>query len=146
MLSIKYIHPVVILYLAAIPILDTLVVMVRRIRRGYSPFSPDKTHLHHILVKFIGNKDEEGKIINGTKRSVWFLVAMQAMFGGVGLMIDESISQHATVMPLLALCGFVIVFLLVYVVFTSMKKRMLTSEGKVFETDRTRDQSDQKNF
>jgi UDP-GlcNAc:undecaprenyl-phosphate/decaprenyl-phosphate GlcNAc-1-phosphate transferase len=50
--SIEHIHPIGILYLAAIPLLDTLVVMVRRIRRGKSPFKPDKTHIHHILVKF----------------------------------------------------------------------------------------------
>jgi len=39
-LSIKYIHPIIVLYLAAIPLLDTLVVMVRRIKRGKSPFFP----------------------------------------------------------------------------------------------------------
>ena len=33
----------------AIPIFDTLRVMSRRIMRGKSPFSPDKTHLHHLL-------------------------------------------------------------------------------------------------
>ena len=33
----------------AIPIFDTLRVMSRRILRGKSPFSPDKTHLHHLL-------------------------------------------------------------------------------------------------
>jgi UDP-GlcNAc:undecaprenyl-phosphate GlcNAc-1-phosphate transferase len=130
MLSIQYVHPVTILYIAAIPILDTLVVMVRRIRRGRSPFSPDQTHLHHILVKFIGNKDENGKVINGTKRSVWFLVSLQALFSGVGLMISESISKHETILPLLALFGFIVVFLLVYIIFTSMKKRMNTSDEK----------------
>lgn len=33
----------------AIPIFDTLRVMTRRIMRGHSPFSPDRTHLHHLL-------------------------------------------------------------------------------------------------
>lgn len=33
----------------AIPIFDTLRVMSRRIMKGKSPFSPDKTHLHHLL-------------------------------------------------------------------------------------------------
>ena len=32
-----------------IPVFDTLRVMLRRIMRGKSPFSPDKTHLHHLL-------------------------------------------------------------------------------------------------
>lgn len=33
----------------AIPVFDTLRVMSARIFRGTSPFSPDKTHLHHLL-------------------------------------------------------------------------------------------------
>lgn len=34
----------------AIPIFDTLRVMTERICRGVSPFSPDKTHLHHRFI------------------------------------------------------------------------------------------------
>ena len=33
----------------AVPVFDTLRVMSMRIIRGKSPFSPDKTHLHHLL-------------------------------------------------------------------------------------------------
>ncbi len=35
----------------AIPIFDMLRVMTSRILRGTSPFSPDKTHLHHMLFQ-----------------------------------------------------------------------------------------------
>jgi UDP-GlcNAc:undecaprenyl-phosphate GlcNAc-1-phosphate transferase len=34
------------------PIVDTLTVMVERIRKKRSPFSPDKNHFHHRLLKF----------------------------------------------------------------------------------------------
>ena len=34
----------------AIPVFDTIRVMFARIFRGTSPFSPDRTHLHHLLV------------------------------------------------------------------------------------------------
>lgn len=34
----------------AIPVFDTVRVMFARIFRGRSPFSPDRTHLHHLLV------------------------------------------------------------------------------------------------
>ena len=34
----------------SIPVFDTLRVMTMRIIRGKSPFSPDKTHLHHLLL------------------------------------------------------------------------------------------------
>jgi UDP-GlcNAc:undecaprenyl-phosphate GlcNAc-1-phosphate transferase len=36
--------------LLALPILDTLSVMVQRIGEGRSPFSPDKNHIHHKLL------------------------------------------------------------------------------------------------
>ena len=47
--SLNYINPVSVFFLAAVPILDTLVVFRRRIQRGMSPFTADKNHLHHIL-------------------------------------------------------------------------------------------------
>lgn len=34
----------------ALPLLDTLLVMARRVRYGQSPFLPDRTHLHHRLM------------------------------------------------------------------------------------------------
>lgn len=34
----------------ALPLLDTLLVMARRVRYGFSPFKPDRTHLHHRLM------------------------------------------------------------------------------------------------
>ena len=36
----------------AVPIADTVRVMLGRILKGKDPFSPDKTHLHHIFIKF----------------------------------------------------------------------------------------------
>jgi len=43
-------NPALPLLLLGLPILDTLSVMVRRLRAGRSPFSPDKTHIHHSLM------------------------------------------------------------------------------------------------
>lgn len=115
LLSLKYIHPIVILYLAAIPILDTLVVMVRRFRRGKSPFVPDKTHLHHILVKFFNGN---------VKRTVSFLVMMQVLFSATGYLLSDAInSELNTMMPLLALIGFMILFVLFYMIFTGIQTR-----------------------
>jgi UDP-N-acetylmuramyl pentapeptide phosphotransferase/UDP-N-acetylglucosamine-1-phosphate transferase len=34
-----------------VPVFDTLRVMLMRIIRGVSPFSPDKTHLHHLFIE-----------------------------------------------------------------------------------------------
>lgn len=51
-LCLKYSHPIALVYIAFIPVADTLVVMLRRIRQGKSPFKPDKTHMHHVLLNF----------------------------------------------------------------------------------------------
>lgn len=40
-----------VLAVLAIPVFDTLRVMTSRMLRGTSPFSPDKTHLHHMLFR-----------------------------------------------------------------------------------------------
>ncbi len=45
-------NPALPLLLLGLPILDTLTVMARRIRAGRSPFSPDKTHIHHKLMEY----------------------------------------------------------------------------------------------
>ena len=36
----------------AIPVFDTVRVMFGRISRGESPFTPDKTHLHHAFIDY----------------------------------------------------------------------------------------------
>jgi len=43
--------PVLPLIILGFPVLDTLTVMVERIREGRSPFSPDKNHFHHRLMR-----------------------------------------------------------------------------------------------
>jgi UDP-GlcNAc:undecaprenyl-phosphate GlcNAc-1-phosphate transferase len=43
--------PVLPLIILGFPVLDTLTVMVERVREGRSPFSPDKNHFHHRLMR-----------------------------------------------------------------------------------------------
>ena len=42
--------PALALFLIAPPVIDCLVLMVRRIRDGASPFAADRNHLHHLLL------------------------------------------------------------------------------------------------
>lgn len=44
-------RPVTALWLIAIPLMDMAAIMIRRIRRGDSPFKPDREHLHHIFQR-----------------------------------------------------------------------------------------------
>ncbi|AEG10757.1 UDP-N-acetylglucosamine--undecaprenyl-phosphate N-acetylglucosaminephosphotransferase [Shewanella baltica] len=43
--------PVTALYLIAIPLMDMTAIMYRRVKKGLSPFKPDRDHLHHIFER-----------------------------------------------------------------------------------------------
>jgi len=45
------VSPVLAPFLVAIPVIDCLVLMARRMRSGRSPFSADRNHLHHLLTE-----------------------------------------------------------------------------------------------
>ena len=101
--------------LMAIPLLDTLIVMLRRIKSGKSPFSPDKTHIHHILVKFFAMN---------VHQTVVFLVVLQIVFSVIGYMILDSINKNGgTNLPVFALLGFIFMFILFYMIFTGINRR-----------------------
>ena len=118
--SLKYIHPVSALYIVALPILDTLVVMVRRIRKKQSPFAPDKTHIHHILLQFFGKN---------VKKTVFFLVLLQGVFSLAGLMLAQASQRigkdEISTIALVAFVGMIVLF---YMVFTGIKRRQLLIE------------------
>lgn len=46
----RQISPGLVLWCVALPVMDTVAVMFRRLKRGVSPFNPDRTHIHHLLL------------------------------------------------------------------------------------------------
>jgi UDP-GlcNAc:undecaprenyl-phosphate GlcNAc-1-phosphate transferase len=61
----------------AIPIADLVLAVLRRVRRGKSPFAPDKEHLHHRLME-IGHSHRRAVLL------LYFWSALLA-FGGVAV-------------------------------------------------------------
>ncbi|PSV32318.1 UDP-N-acetylglucosamine--undecaprenyl-phosphate N-acetylglucosaminephosphotransferase [Photobacterium sp. GB-72] len=49
--SIDAFKPVTALWLIALPLMDMATIMIRRVRKGHSPFKPDREHLHHICQR-----------------------------------------------------------------------------------------------
>ena len=47
---LSLISPIAALWIVTLPVLDAVVVVLNRLSLGKSPFSPDRTHLHHRLV------------------------------------------------------------------------------------------------
>jgi UDP-GlcNAc:undecaprenyl-phosphate GlcNAc-1-phosphate transferase len=60
--------------LLALPILDTLSVMVQRIADGRSPFSADKNHIHHKLLA-LGFEHHEAVMVIYVVQGVLFVIA-----------------------------------------------------------------------
>ena len=73
---------VVLAAVVAVPLLDLLMAVVRRTRKGMSPFSPDKMHLHHRLLE-IGHSQRRAVLLI-------YLWAGVLAFGAVALaLIDD---------------------------------------------------------
>lgn len=70
--------PVTALWLIAIPLMDMATIMIRRIRKGQSPFQPDREHLHHICQR-IG-------LSSGA--TLIFICLMASIFAAIGLWAD----------------------------------------------------------
>ncbi len=58
-----------------VPFVDLLLAVVRRMRRGQSPFAPDKQHLHHRLLEY-GHSHRRAVLV------IWLWAALVAI-GGV---------------------------------------------------------------
>lgn len=71
----KAIEPITAVWILAIPLMDTVAIMMRRIMKGHSPFSADRDHLHHILLR-------AGFSVQAT---VAFILGISFLCGFIGL-------------------------------------------------------------
>lgn len=78
----RAIQPVTALWLCMLPLLDTIGVMLRRLRRGHSPLNPDREHIHHVflLAKFSVTATWIGLALVATLGAAFGLMGM---FAGV---------------------------------------------------------------
>jgi UDP-GlcNAc:undecaprenyl-phosphate GlcNAc-1-phosphate transferase len=49
--SVPYFSPVMALWFIALPLMDMAAIIIRRIKKGNSPFAADRDHLHHIFMR-----------------------------------------------------------------------------------------------
>ena len=63
------------MWLIAIPLFDMTTVMLRRIKKGKSPFYPDRTHLHHICQR----------LGLSSKQTLIFIVFLSVLFSFIGI-------------------------------------------------------------
>jgi UDP-GlcNAc:undecaprenyl-phosphate GlcNAc-1-phosphate transferase len=70
--------PTTVLWFVAVPLYDMIATMIRRMRKGQSPFYPDRTHIHHLLMH-LG--------LNG-KQALASITLFAASLAGIGVLID----------------------------------------------------------
>lgn len=118
------IRPITALWLIAIPLMDMAAIMIRRIRRGHSPFKPDREHLHHIFQRL-------GLSSHQTLAVICAFAALFAAFGIYGEMkkIPEPVMFFSFM-----LCFLVYSLLLAYVWrITSFLRRIFGRREKELE-------------
>jgi UDP-GlcNAc:undecaprenyl-phosphate GlcNAc-1-phosphate transferase len=71
----RVIDPVTSLWIFAIPLIDTVSQMFRRLLKGESPFKPDRLHVHHLLL-------EKGYT---AKQTVLILFSIASLLAALGL-------------------------------------------------------------
>ncbi|WP_376695241.1 MraY family glycosyltransferase [Wenzhouxiangella sp. EGI_FJ10305] len=70
------VYPISIAWILVLPILDVVILYFRRLMKGRSPFSADREHLHHLLLR-------SGFSVTLT---VWLILATAVLFGLIGVL------------------------------------------------------------
>ncbi|HHP0481235.1 TPA: UDP-N-acetylglucosamine--undecaprenyl-phosphate N-acetylglucosaminephosphotransferase [Vibrio campbellii] len=110
--------PVTALWLIAIPLMDMATIMIRRIRKGQSPFQPDREHLHHICQRL-------GLSPHATLSIICVIAALLAFLG-----VWSDLNQISeSIMFIMFLLLFVIYFLTVNYIWriTSLLRNLKSS-------------------
>ncbi|WP_214000961.1 UDP-N-acetylglucosamine--undecaprenyl-phosphate N-acetylglucosaminephosphotransferase [Arsukibacterium sp.] len=90
-------RPVTALWLIAIPLMDMVAIMLRRILKGQSPFQADREHLHHISLR-LGLNSRESLIL---------ITALAWIFACIGI-----IGEYLLVPEVAMLLLFLLIFAL----------------------------------
>jgi UDP-GlcNAc:undecaprenyl-phosphate GlcNAc-1-phosphate transferase len=88
-------RPVTALWLIAIPLMDMVAIMYRRIRKGMSPFSPDRQHIHHLIMR-----------AGFTSRQAFMLITLSAAILAIFGVLGDYLNVPESIMMLLFLGAF----------------------------------------
>lgn len=100
--NVTPIRPVTALWMIAIPLMDMATIMVRRIRKGHSPFKPDREHLHHICQR-LGMSNH---------MALFIICLMASIMAGVGIWADMTLVSES-IMFISFLCIFAVYFFVI---------------------------------
>jgi undecaprenyl-phosphate alpha-N-acetylglucosaminyl 1-phosphatetransferase/UDP-N-acetylglucosamine 2-epimerase len=98
--GVERIAPADALWCVALPVMDTLAVMARRIREGRSPFKPDRQHLHHLLL-------DAGC---SPRRALVLMVATSALLASFGAVLRHAPQTVSLVLFAAVLAAYILRF------------------------------------
>lgn len=75
------INPALVLWFVPIPVMDTLVLMFRRVRQGRSPFAADRNHIHHLMLDAGFTPSQVGLVLAA-------FTLMCGLIAGVAMRVD----------------------------------------------------------
>lgn len=88
-------RPVTALWIIAIPLMDMFAIMIRRMRKGESPFKADNGHLHHICMR----------LGLSSRQALWAISCLSISFALIGIL-----GEYFVISESLMLLGFVSIF------------------------------------
>lgn len=117
--------PTTALWLAGVPIIDAVSTISRRIKKGQSPFKPDREHLHHILLR----------LGLSTRQALVVICICALLFAGFGILVEL-----ANIPDIISLIIFLIVTA-VYFVCMQRIWRISVRVRQIFGINRKRNKS-----
>ena len=81
----KAMEPISVLWCVALPVIDTFIVIIKRLKAGRSPFHPDRSHFHHML-------QDLGLGARQTLLAMIFIALVLVALGGLAQLILPQVS------------------------------------------------------
>lgn len=72
------VRPVAVLWVIAVPLMDMIAIMIRRMLKGQSPFVADREHLHHIFLR-AGFSD---------RQALFYISLLALLLAAFGIMLE----------------------------------------------------------
>ena len=96
--------PVIALWIFAVPLMDTLFVMINRVTHGRSPFSPYRKHLHHFFIN--SGRTDRGALV--------IIVTFSILMAFIGIIMELNEVSERVMFSLFLITSLIYYFVLRY--------------------------------
>ena len=109
--------PLVVMAILVVPFFDTARVFTIRIMNRRSPFSPDRNHIHHILIDYLKLSHKQASMAIG---------AVNVIFISIFILLSTSVNNYALLgITLIFLLGLTYLFYRLNFSYKNLRRRLL---------------------